>query len=79
MAEQPIGVLVAATLPRATRITKGHLDAGIDREPGVLGHLLALIPGQRPPELLGQPGNASSQGGTDLLSLVPLSQRDQGE
>jgi hypothetical protein len=42
LAEQP----VAATLPGATRITEGHLDAGVDRELGVLGYLLALIPGQ---------------------------------
>jgi hypothetical protein len=77
LAEQPVGVLVAATLPGATRITEVHLDAGVDRELGVLGHFLALIPGQRPAELLGQPGNGSGEGGADLLSFVPIRQRDQ--
>ena len=74
--------LVFSLLPRCQGLRgsqKYTWTPVVDRELGVLGHLLALIPGQRPPELLGQPSNGSSEGGADLLSPVPLGQRDQGE
>jgi hypothetical protein len=45
LAEQAVGVLVGAALPGAARVTEEDLDAGVDREPRVLGHLPALVPG----------------------------------
>jgi hypothetical protein len=45
LAEQAVGVLVGAALPRAARVTEVDLDAGVDGELGVLGHLPAVIPG----------------------------------
>jgi hypothetical protein len=72
---------VFSSLPRyqGWGVTEGDRHAGVDRELGGLSHFLALIPGQGPPELLGQPGNRGGECGADLLSFVPLGQRDQGE
>jgi hypothetical protein len=53
LAEQPIGVLVGAALPRAARVTEEDLNAGVDGELGVLGHLPSVVPGQRAAQLLG--------------------------
>jgi hypothetical protein len=47
LAEQAVGVLVGAALPGAARVTELDLDTGVNRELQVLGHLLAVIPGQR--------------------------------
>ncbi len=42
-------------LPWTLGITEEHLDSGVDEELGVLGHLFALIPGHRLPEVFGKP------------------------
>src|SRR6266545_4977261 len=47
LAQQAVGVLVAAALPGAVRVAEVDLDAGVDPQLCVLGHLRALIPGQR--------------------------------
>jgi transposase InsO family protein len=47
LAQQPVGVLVGATLPWAMWIAEVNLDAGIDLEALMLGHFGSLIPGQR--------------------------------
>src|SRR5215204_4709692 len=51
--QQPVGVLVRATLPGAVRIAEVDRHARLDPELGVLGHLRSLIPGQRASQLLG--------------------------
>ena len=47
--DQTVGVLVRAPLPGRVRITEEHLRVGGHREPGMLGHLAATVPGQRLP------------------------------
>src|ERR1019366_1831254 len=54
LAQQPVGVLVRAALPRASWITEVDLQTGIEPELHVLGHLNALVPGQGPPKLFGE-------------------------
>src|SRR5215207_7296230 len=51
--QQPVGVLVRATLPGAVRVAEVDLKTGVDPELGVLGHLRSLIPGQRASQLCG--------------------------
>src|SRR4051794_25682230 len=46
LAQETVGVLVRAALPRAARIAEEHRHATRDSETRVRGHLLALIPGQ---------------------------------
>src|SRR3954451_10701092 len=53
LAQQPVGVLVRATLPGAVRVAEVDRHASLDPELGVLGHFRSLIPGQRLPQLLG--------------------------
>src|SRR3954447_25513358 len=53
LAQQPVGVLVRAALPRAVRVAEVDRHASLDPELGVLGHLRSPIPRQRPSELLG--------------------------
>ena len=48
LAQEAVGVLVAAALPGAVGVAEEHRDAGGHAEPGVAGHLGALVPGQRP-------------------------------
>jgi len=51
---QPVGVLVGAALPRALGVAELHLQAGLHPQLHVLGHLRALVPGQRATKLLGE-------------------------
>jgi hypothetical protein len=46
LAEQAVGVLVGAALPRAARIAEVDLHAQVDGELGVLGHLPAVVPSE---------------------------------
>jgi len=55
--QQPVGGLVRAALPWTGGIAEGDLYACVDLQARVLGHLSALIPGQRSPQLLGQGGD----------------------
>src|SRR3954467_8000050 len=53
LAQQPVGVLVRATLPGAVRIAEVDRHASLDPELGVLGHFRSLIPRQRSSQLFG--------------------------
>src|SRR2546422_4082253 len=46
LAEQAVAVFIAAALPRAVRIAEEDADVGVDGELHVLGHFLALVPGE---------------------------------
>src|SRR6516164_8541647 len=46
--QQPVGVLIGPTLPRALRVAKVDVDFGRQRKPPMIGKLLAPVPGQRP-------------------------------
>ena len=62
LTQQPVGVLVGGPLPRAVRIAEVDLHACVDPEPRMFGHFGALVPGQRPPQLLGQGGDRADDG-----------------
>ena len=47
LANESVGILVRAPLPRAPRVSEVDLHAGINRELLVFAHLLALIVGER--------------------------------
>ena len=46
LAQEPIGVLVGASLPGAVGVTEVHLHAGVLCQLAVLGHLAAPVVGQ---------------------------------
>jgi hypothetical protein len=71
LAEQAVGVLVAAALPGAARVAEIDLDTGVDGELQMLGHLLAVIPGQRAAQLLGQLEDSSGQAGRMRWAVNP--------
>ena len=75
LAQQAVGVLVGAALPGAVRIAEVDVDVGVDAELSVLGHLGALVPGQRSAELLGQRGDRGRDRVTDGLGAVPGERR----
>src|SRR5690606_40564612 len=58
LAQQPVGVLVAGPLPRAVRIAEEDVDIVVDAYLCVVGHLGALVPGERLAQLLGQGGDS---------------------
>ena len=45
--QQAIGVFGRAALSRALRIAEVNMQPGIEVQPGMLGHLSALIPSER--------------------------------
>src|SRR5205807_10230064 len=77
LAQQPVGVLVRSALPRTAGIAEVDLDAAIDRELGVLEHLLPLVPGQRATQLLGQRSDAAGQRVADRFGAVTVGERDE--
>ena len=54
LTEETVGVLVGATLPWCLRVAEVDVEVGIFAELGMLRHLGALVPRQRPAELVGQ-------------------------
>src|SRR3954462_12466918 len=75
LAQQPIGVLVRATLPRAVGIAEVDRHASLDPELGVLGHFRSLIPGQRPSKLLRQGDDRARNGVAHRLGPMPGERR----
>ena len=57
----PFGVLVAASLPGAVRVSEEDRDPGLDFELGVRRELFATVPGHRSAELFGQRRHRSGQ------------------
>ena len=78
LAEEAVGVLVAAALPGAVWLAEVDLDAGLDREPGVLGPLLAAVPGERPAELGGEGQDLRGEGRPDRLGRATVGQGEIG-
>jgi hypothetical protein len=54
LAQQAIGVLITAALPWRVRICEVDLQSGLLLDALVVKHLVALVPGQRPPQILRQ-------------------------
>jgi len=69
LAQQAVGVLVRAALPGAVRVAEVDRQSGVDAQLGMLGHLAALISGQRPTQLVGQ--RRDRGGDRQALSTVP--------
>ena len=72
LAQQAVRVLVRSPLPRRFGVAEVDLDAGSDRELGMLGHLLALIPCQRLPEMIRE---ALSKTGYDKIVIEGMEVR----
>jgi hypothetical protein len=75
LAQQPIGVLVGAALPRALRIAEVDLNACIDFERRMLGHLGALVPGERAPKFLRQRYDGPRNSIANSLGAMPRESR----
>src|SRR4051794_15299038 len=71
LAQQPVGVLVGAALPRAVRITEVDLHVRVDFQTSVLSQLSALIPGQRPTQLLRHGADRAGNGVAHCLGAMP--------
>ena len=64
-------------LPWTLRVTEEHLDSGIDTELGVLCHFLALIPGQRLPQVFREPLDRGSELVADCFGAIPIREGEQ--
>ena len=58
-------------------VTEVDLDTGLLGEPDVLGHLVALVPGQGPGQRRREGGDLRRQRVGDQIRLVAAGQRDQ--
>ena len=74
LAEQAVAVLVAAALPGAVRIAEEDADVGVDGELHVLGHLLALVPGERAAQFRGETGELASERNAHVLGGAAVGQ-----
>ena len=63
------------TLPRAVRVAEVDRQPGVDAQLDVLGHLGALVPGQRSAQLVGQRGDRGGDGVADGFGAVPGERR----
>ena len=70
LAQQPVGVLVGAALPRALRIAEVDIDLGCEREATMVGKFLAAVPGQRPAEFARQGAGLLDQRCNDRVGLL---------
>jgi hypothetical protein len=61
---------VRSALPRGFGVAEVDLDSGVDSELGVFGHLFALVPGQRLPEMIRKPLDHFGETGPHRLGLV---------
>ena len=61
LAQESIGVLVGAALPRTARVGEVDRDAGLDFEGCMLRELLAPVPGQGSAELLWERGHLGGE------------------
>ena len=71
LAQEPVGVLIRPALPRAVRVTEVDREPGVDAELRVLSHLGALVPGERPTELVGERPDHPGDLVADGLGAVP--------
>src|ERR1700674_1872185 len=74
LAEQAVGVLVGASLPRACRVAEVNLYAGRHLDLKVVAHLVALVPGQGLPDELGPFLSRRDHGLLDLERPVSVGQ-----
>jgi hypothetical protein len=70
LSQQAVGVLVGAALPWALGIAEIDMQSGVDAQARMLAHLCALIPCQRPTQLLGEGGHSARNGVTHGLSTM---------
>jgi hypothetical protein len=77
LAEQSVGVLVAAALPGTLGIAEVDLHAGFDGELDVFGHLFALVPGDRSAQLRGQRQDPFGHRGADCGCAVTVGEFEQ--
>ncbi len=66
LAQEAVRVLVRTALPGTVGVTEVDLDTGVDGEIDVAVHLLALVPGDGPEQLLGQFVDGSAHSGIHL-------------
>ncbi|EDP61099.1 Integrase, catalytic region [alpha proteobacterium BAL199] len=75
LSQQAVGVFVGSSLPRAVRIAEVDLDACIDLQVNMLGHLDTLVPGQRPAELFRQGHDRADNGVPNRLGTMASERR----
>jgi hypothetical protein len=72
LGQKPVGVLVAAALPRAAGIAEGDRDAPGNAESSMLSRLLALVPGDGSTQLFGQPDDGLGERVSDSVGGVAV-------
>jgi hypothetical protein len=71
LAQQPVGVLVAAPQSAAGRRSEEHPVGDVDGDLIVLGHFGALVPGQHAPRGWRQAGQDRFDGVYEVLGAAP--------
>ena len=75
LAQQSVGVFIAAALPRALWIAEEYLDAGVSFQLLMLRHLSTLIPGQRFAQVPGERLNGFGHGISNSFSSMTCKRR----
>ena len=74
LAQEPVGVLVRAALPRGVRVSEVDPHTGDRLDPFVVEHLVALVPRQRSPQRRRQRGERGDELVADQSSVMAAAQ-----
>ncbi len=77
--DYPVGVLVGSPLPRGMRVREIHRDLRSEGEGGVLGHLDALVPGDRPAQVRGHVPHGLDDALADRAGVPAVRQCDRDQ
>src|SRR6266487_1868509 len=77
--QQAVGILIRAPLPRRMRMREEHGDVGFEGQRGVLGHLRALVPGDRPEQARRHVRQGLDDAIADGGGVPAVRQRDRDE
>src|SRR5260221_6162634 len=75
--DNSVGILIRSPLPRRVRVGGIHRDIGCDGEGGVLGHLGALVPGDRSAQVRGHVPDGLDDALADRFGVAAVRQRNR--
>src|SRR5258708_1470914 len=75
--DNSVGILIRSPLPRRVRVGEIHRDIGCEGEGGVLGHLGALVPGDRSAQVRGHVPDGLDDALADRFGVAAVRQRNR--
>ena len=74
--EESVGLFVAGSLPRRSRLTEEHLNVEVRFDVGPAGHFCALVPGEGLDQFVGLTPERGGDGCGNVVGAVAVAQWD---